>query len=287
MRVAIIGANGQLGSDLTATFGGSGWDILPLTHASISVEDFHSVRTTLVSWRPDVVINTAAFHVVPKCESDPMLAFSVNSQGALNIARVIEELGGLNVYFSTDYVFDGEKRSPYEETDMPNPLNVYGATKQLGETFTLNYSSRALVLRVSGIYGKVPCRAKGGNFVTNILKASRERDKLKVVDDEFLTPTPTSEIAEKTLTLVKEGATGLFHLTSEGGCSWFEFTKAIFHYLKIKTPVIPIKSVRAAGEVKRPRYSILENRNYNRLKPGEPMRHWKEALEDFLGEVHK
>jgi dTDP-4-dehydrorhamnose reductase len=185
------------------------------------------------------------------------------------------------VYFSTDYVFDGAKLAPYVEEDCPHPLNVYGTTKLGGEYFNLAYSRRSLVLRVSGLYGRIPSRAKGTNFVMTMLKAAKERPDVRVVDDERLSPTPTSVIAERTVDLLEAGAEGLYHLVSEGDCSWYEFAKTIFEALQLKTPLIPVHGDAFPSTVRRPSYSVLRN---SRLEVSglPPMPHWRDSLLDFL-----
>lgn len=281
MKIAILGANGQLGTDLVKEFAASRADVCPLTHSDVSVEDFDSLRTALATIKPSCIINTTAFHVVPQCEEDPLQAFRVNSLGALNVAKVCRELGAVNVYYSTDYVFDGKKLAPYVETDAPNPLNVYASTKLLGEYYTLNNSQNAVVLRVSGLYGKIPCRAKGGNFITTMIKASKEKPEVKVVHDEILTPTPTQEIASRTMDIVNSGAQGLFHLTCEGQCSWYEFAEVIFSVLKLKTPLRSCSVKDFPAKIKRPFFSVLENKRLKDLKLPQ-MPHWKDALIAFL-----
>jgi dTDP-4-dehydrorhamnose reductase len=286
MKIAIIGANGQLGSDLVKEFTFSGDEVFSLTHAEINVEDINSVHKILLSIKPEIIINTAAYHVVPKCEEQPIKAYEVNSLGALNIARVGNDLNAVNLYFSTDYVFDGEKKSPYLESDKPNPLNVYASTKLTGEYFTLNYSQNGIVLRVSGIYGDVPCRAKGGNFITTMIKASKEKPEVKVVYDEILTPTPTKEIAKKTKEIVQKKITGLFHLTCEGQCSWYEFAEVIFSELKLSAPLSQISVKDMPMTVKRPTYSVLENKSAKEFGIS-IMPEWKEALISFLNQHYK
>jgi dTDP-4-dehydrorhamnose reductase len=281
MKVAIVGANGQLGSDLCKIFAESGHSVSPLTHEDIEIENIDSVAAVLGTIHPDVILNTAAFHVVPKCENEPGRSYEVNALGALNIARVSAQLGARPVYFSTDYVFDGAKHSPYEEKDSPNPLNVYAVTKLAGEYFTLNYSHRGIVIRVSGIYGKTPCRAKGGNFITTMLRLAKENQEVRVVRDEILTPTPTYHIALKTLSLLKRDGLGLFHLTCEGECSWYEFARTIFETMNIKTQVTASSVKDTPSPVRRPHYSVLQNSSFNHLTT-ERMPDWKEAVEEFL-----
>lgn len=286
MKVAVIGSNGQLGSDLVKTFEQGGNEVVSLTHSDINIEDLSSVHKVLTGIKPEAILNTAAYHVVPKCEDDPVRAFQINSLGALNLAKVSNELSALNLYYSTDYVFDGEKKSPYLESDNPNPLNVYAATKLTGESFTLNYSLKGIVLRISGIYGAVPCRAKGGNFITTMIKAAKEKPEVKVVNDEILTPTPTKSIAEKTLEIINKELKGLYHLTCEGQCSWYEFAEVIFSTLEFKTPLSPLSVKDMPMVVKRPTYSVLENEQA-KLSGISNMPHWKDALVQFLNSNYK
>lgn len=284
-KVVVIGGNGQLGSDLVEHWRASHDAVVAFTHDDIQIEDMDSVRSVLTDAKPDVILNTAAFHNVPKCEEDPGRAFAVNGAGALNVARVSADLGATNVYFSTDYVFDGAIGRPYVETDAPNPLNVYASTKLLGEYYTLNYAPESFVLRVSGIYGKVPCRAKGGNFITTMLRAAKERPEVKVVTDEVLTPTPTWAIANAARQIVETGKSGRYHVTCEGECSWYEFARVIFSTLKIRTPLRPASVHDFPSPVRRPFYSVLENSMMkNQQIPDMP--HWEEALVNFLQNMY-
>jgi dTDP-4-dehydrorhamnose reductase len=286
MKIAVIGADGQLGTDLCETFAGSGHEVIRLTINDIRIDEVDSVNSVLRSLKPEVILNAAAFHNVPKCEQEVATAFAVNAGGALNVARVAEEIGATNVYYSTDYVFDGKKYKPYLENDLPNPLNVYSMSKLAGEFLTLNYCSKSMVIRISGIYGKVPSIMKGNNFVSMMVKLASEKPEVRVVMDEILTPTPTSEIAEKTMLLVLSGELGLFHLSSEGECSWFEFAQVIFETLKFKTPLLPTSVKEFASPVKRPFYSVLENARFNAILGMPKMAHWKDALVKFLKEQY-
>jgi dTDP-4-dehydrorhamnose reductase len=283
MKVAIIGSNGQLGSDLLEVFSPK-HEVVALNHSDIEVVDIDNVKSVLTTCKPDVVINTSAYHNVPLCEQNPDQAFAINGKGPLNLARVCTEIDARLVHYSTDYVFDGAKMKPYVETDYCNPLNVYGVTKLSGENFVLNYASRPYVVRVSGIYGKVPCRAKGGNFVTTMLKLAKEKPEVRVVNDEVLTPTPTSAIAANTLSLVTSDAYGLYNMTCEGECSWYEFAKTIWDTLQLQTPLYPASVKDFPLVVKRPFYSVLENRNLNQIGINQ-MPHWKESLIQFLKSI--
>jgi len=280
MKLAVIGANGQLGTDLREVLSAE-HDVIALNHSEIEITDIDSVKDCLSSTKPDIVLNTAAYHVVPEAEKFPDKAFHINGTGTLNLARVCEDLQIRLVHYSTDYVFDGKKQKPYTEDDCTNPLSVYANTKLSGEYFVLNNCDQSYVVRVSGIYGKVPCRAKGGNFITTMLKLAREKSEVRVVNDEILTPTPTYHIAKNTAALIKTDAFGLYHMTCEGECSWYAFAKVIWETLQLETPLYPASVNDFPQVVKRPFYSVLENKNLNKLRINE-MPEWQEALKEFL-----
>ena len=280
MKVVVIGANGQLGTDLTEVLSAE-HEVFQLNHADVEITDIDSVRNVLSSIKPEIVLNTAAYHIVPEAEKFPDKAFHINGTGVLNLAKICHEADISLVHYSTDYVFDGKKQKPYTEDDRPNPLNVYATTKLSGEYFAQNYCDKSYVIRVSGIYGKVPCRAKGGNFITTIIKLANEKPEVKVVNDEILTPTPTYEIAKNTAALLKTEAFGLYHMTCEGACSWYEFAKVVWGTLQLKTPLFAASVKDFPLVVKRPFYSVLENRNLNNLGINR-MPEWSQALAEFL-----
>ncbi len=283
MRAAVIGANGQLGSDLVLECMRRGWETVSFTHDQVMVEDLESVRRAFDQAVPDVIFNTAAFHNVPKCEQEPERSFAVNALGARNVALLGEEMGAATVFYSTDYVFDGAKLQPYVEDDLPGPLNVYGVSKLAGEHFSRSLTSQGLVLRISGLFGKVLCRAKGGNFVTTMARAARDRPEVRVVDDEVLSPTPTREIARVSVDLVEIGATGLYHVASEGQCSWYDFARVIFDTLKFNTPLLPCSAAELPSAVRRPSYSALDSTRLANLSISPPL-HWRDGLVRFLQE---
>lgn len=282
MKIAVLGGNGQLGEDICAAFLAKGDATTSLTHADVSIESSDSLRQALDRIGPDVVVNTAAFHNVEKCEAEPEKAFAVNARGVRNVAQVSAELKAKLFHISTDYVFDGAKQSPYLEQDAPLPLNVYGNSKLAGEYFARSTNPRHFVVRVSAIYGQHPCRAKGGlNFIELMLKLSKERDQLRVVADEYVSPTPTKEIASQIVALSKTSDYGLFHATCEGSCSWYEFAKAIFEITGTQVRLEQAKPGEFAAKVARPKYSVLENAELKR-KGLNRFNHWKEGLEGYL-----
>src|SRR5580765_5859532 len=187
MKLAVIGANGQLGTDLLEVLSKE-HDVVGLNHSDIEITEIDSVKNALSIIKPAIVLNTAAYHIVPEAEKFPTKAFQINGIGTMNLAKVCQDLDTRLVHYSTDYVFDGKKQKPYTEDDRPNPLSVYANTKLSGEYFALNYCDRSYVIRVSGIYGKVPCRAKGGNFITTILKQEHEKLYVRLVNDSKRPP---------------------------------------------------------------------------------------------------
>jgi dTDP-4-dehydrorhamnose reductase len=280
MKVAVIGGDGQLGSDLVAHFAAAGDEVVALGHREVEVADLAAVRRALAGAAPEVVVNCAAFHQPLRCEEEPERAFAVNAVGARHVALAAAELAAAVVYFSTDYVFAGDAATPYAETDLPRPLGVYGASKLAGEHLTLATATRAWVLRVSAIYGRVPCRAKGDNFLTMILRRAREQGEVRVVEDEVTAPTPTAEIARATREILAGGDPGLYHVACAGSCSWFEFTRALFDLAGVATPLRPARAADFPGPVRRPAYSVLGSRRYEAL--GGRMPPWREALAGFL-----
>lgn len=240
----------------------------------------------LGSVRPELIINTAAMHHVEKCEADPARAFAVNGIGARNLAGFAAALDSVLVHISTDYVFDGKKGKPYVESDVPKPVNVYGNTKLSAELFVRTMAPRHFVLRVSALYGTNPCRAKGGlNFIELMLKLAKERDDLHVVNDEFVTPTATAEVAAQIVALSRSNAYGLYHATAEGSCSWYEFARAIFEKTGTTVNLKPAAPGEFPAKVPRPGYSVLENSSLKKLGLN-VFTHWQEGLAKYLAARH-
>jgi dTDP-4-dehydrorhamnose reductase len=283
MKVAVIGANGQLGNDVVAAFTQKGDAVSPLTHADLEVADLDSTSRVLKEIHPDLIVNTSAMHHVDKCEAEPDKAFAANAVGARNLALVARDLDAVLMHISTDYVFDGEKNAPYLETDTPRPLNAYGISKLAGEHFVRGTAPKHFVVRTSAIYGKNPCRAKGGlNFIELMLKLARERGEVRVVDSEFVTPTPTPQIADQLLTLSRSDAYGLYHATAEGSCSWHEFAKEIFSATQTPVRLLVAGPHEFPAKVPRPKYSVLENQAL-KARGLNVFKHWREGLHAYLG----
>jgi dTDP-4-dehydrorhamnose reductase len=278
----VVGGNGQLGIDIASAFSDRGDEVVSLTHADIELSNLDSVRCRLGTTPADVVVNTAAMHQVEKCEEQPDKAFAVNAIGARNLALVTRELASVLVHISTDYVFDGAKGEPYHEGDVPLPLNIYGNSKLAGEHAVRTLNPRHFVLRVSALYGKHPCRAKGGqNFVELMLRLGRERGAVRVVDNEFVSPTSTIDVARQVVALSGCDEFGLYHATSEGSCSWYQYAKEIYSLANVNARVEVASSSEFPAKVARPHYSVLENRALKRLGLNKFLP-WQEGLAAYL-----
>lgn len=284
MRVLITGANGQLGTDLCRVL--QDFEVIPLTHADLEITDMNSVRTAFSKHRADVMINTAAYVRVDDCESNQDKAFLVNALGARNVAVVCQEIGAKLVHISTDYVFGGEsepRTAAYTEFDTPTPPNLYGKSKLAGENLVRHLCIRHFIVRSSGLFGVAGASGKGGNFVETMLRLAKEKDELRVVNDQTFSPTYTRDLAKKIAQLISTENYGIFHITNRGTCSWYEFTKEILRLAGLETPVTPITSDQYPQKARRPHYSVLDNYHL-RLLGMDDMRPWQEALKDYMRE---
>lgn len=287
MRFAVIGANGQLGNDVSEEVERNGDEVCRLTHAELEITSLGSVRSTLRESKPAVIVNTAAMHHVEQCEQEPLKAYAANALGARNLALVAGELGAVLIHVSTDYVFDGSKKRPYLEGDAAAPLNVYGSTKLAGEAFVRVTAEKHFILRTSALYGENPCRGKGGrNFVELMLKLARERDELRVVNDEIITPTSTVELARQIVALSRSDGFGLYHATAEGSCTWYEFARKIFEMTNVRVNLKMADPTEFPTKVPRPKYSVLENHGLKAMGLNS-FRSWEDGLHAYLAATRR
>ncbi|OFW19984.1 MAG: dTDP-4-dehydrorhamnose reductase [Acidobacteria bacterium RIFCSPLOWO2_02_FULL_65_29] len=278
MKVLVIGAQGQLGQDLMRVVDGAA---VGLTHQDLDVTDGVAVLQAAQAHKPVWVINTTAFHRVDDCEANPHLALAVNAYGAFNVARAAASVGARSLFFSTDYVFGGEprgRRNPHTEADAPKPLNVYGISKVAGEQLVMHGDPRALVIRSSGLYGTATSR-KGWTFPELMLRLASAQEVVRVVDDQVLSPTFTTDLAAAVRRLMNDDASGLFHVVNDGECSWYEFAKATFELTKTQVRLEPQSTAAANRRAPRPPYSALASTRLNA-----PLRPWSEALADYLSQ---
>lgn len=259
INTVIIGAGGMLGQDLGKVYGGS----VKLRHSDLDITKKNEVMYLLEGLEPSLVINAAAYTNVDGCEDNLELAYDVNGRAPGYIAEACQKIGAKLVHYSTDYVFDGSKKE-YIESDSTNPINVYGKSKLAGERNIAAFMNDYRIIRTSWLFGH-----HGRNFVETMLALSKQMDTVKVVNDQFGKPTYTMDLAKKTPEIVSMEP-GIYHITNDGICSWYEFAKAIIPNVSQCT------SQEYPRKAKRPAYSVLKN-----TKTG-PMRPWKEALAEYL-----
>ena len=281
MRIALIGAHGQLGTALQSCLAG---DVIALEQEDIEITDARSVETALTAAGSDCVINAAAYNLVDQAEDEPDVAYAVNSLGPRNLAVYCGERNIQLLHVSSDYVFglDGERTTPYRETDAPGPLSAYGTSKLAGEYFVQSRCPRHFVVRTCGLYGQLGPRAMG-NFVETMLRLGSERDELSVVDDQRCTPTATADLARAIAALVETGEYGLYHATNSGDMTWYEFACEIFRLAGIDVTVNPITSAQFGAKALRARYSVLDNRKLT-AAIGFQLPAWQDALARYLAD---
>lgn len=284
-RILITGHRGQLGSDMMSYFSDR-YQVAGVDLPEMDITNRTAVRNLITLLRPAVVIHAAAYTDVDGCESNEGQAMAVNADGTENIAQACREVGAILVYYSTDYVFDGQKSTPYVEEDAPNPQSVYGRSKLAGEERVHAILDNHIIMRIAWVYG-----ANGRNFVKTIVRLGREQmDKasrrlpaapLEVVNDQIGNPTCTADIVRQTDTLLQSGLYGVFHSSSENPTSWYQFTCAVFDELQMKVNVRPCSSEEFKRPAPRPANSALENA---RLKAARinTMRDYRQALTEFL-----
>lgn len=281
MKIALLGANGQLGRDLKRAL--REHDVTPLTRDEIDVTDHPHTRTVLMEARPEVVLNTTAYHRVDDCESQAALAYSVNALAVLNLARLANELDAVLVHISTDYVFDGKAREPYTEKSEALPLSVYGNSKLAGEYLVRAFAKKYFLVRTCGLYGVAGSQGKGGNFVELMLAKARRKEPIRVVNDQVITPTYTVDLSDQIARILATKEYGLFHMTNEGWCTWHEFARAIFELSGLEADLSPTTSELYKSPAIRPKYSVLENARLKQLGLNQ-MRYWQDALAAYLKE---
>lgn len=255
------------------------WELLATDIEELDIANADLVEKTIQQFRPDLIINCAAYTKVDDCETKKELAFAVNGGGPANLARAAAQIGAKLVHFSTDYIFDGTKNKPYLENDPPHPINVYGRSKLEGEQIVRKQTDNHLIIRTQWLYGE------GGNhFVKTILKLAKERDSIKVVNDQFGSPTWTEDLADAAIELIKKDCTGTYHIVNSGKCSWYDFACQIIKEAELNTKVIPCTTAEFPRLAKRPAYSVLSTEKVEMLLR-KHLSHWQVALRFFLNDL--
>jgi dTDP-4-dehydrorhamnose reductase len=283
VRCALIGAAGQLGFDLARTFDLPG-ELVRLTRADFDLLDARAAARVLRDLRPTHVVNTAAYNQVDRAEEDPAPAFALNADAVGALADLCESLGATLVHFSTDYVFDGRRATPYGEDDAPGPLSRYGESKLAGERLVLTRCRQALVFRVCGLFGVARSAGKGGtNFVETMLRLAGEGRSIRVVRDQVLTPSYTLDLAAKVWRVMARGTHGLYHLTNAGATSWYDFAREIFRLSGLTPDLAGVTAAEYGARARRPAYSVLRHGRLAALGEDD-LRPWPEALAAYLRE---
>lgn len=275
--VLVIGSTGLLAFDLIRVFR-ENYKVIKANRADFDIADETAVKKFISFCKPDIIINTAALVKVDACESNPRQAFETNAIGALNVAKAAKDVGALNVYISTNYVFDGSKES-FSESDTPNPVNIYGASKLAGEIITKIIGGNYYIIRTSWLYG---IRRKDSVFVSQILESAKKSEAVEVVNDQFGTPTYTLDLARKIKELVdKKVPNGVYHIANSGFCSWYGYAEKILELCGVHAELMAIKLEERNPVIKKPKYSVLTSANLE--KTGiKNLRPWEEALKDYL-----
>lgn len=275
MRTLIVGADGQLGRVLIDVFAVAG-PTTGLTYAELDITDETALRAAVERTQPEIILNSAAYTDVERAESDYDAAYAVNEGGARNVAQIAAAREVPVVYFSTDFVFDGTKTTPYEADDPIAPRGVYAESKAAGEAATREIWERHFIVRTAWLYG-----IGGNNFVEKILAAASKRPLLRVVSDEVGSPTYTRDLAEATRALARTAAYGTYHAVNEGTCSRMEFAQAILKTAGVSTPVEPCAAAEYPSKAPRPAYSVLSNARLV-ASCGFTMPHWTDALQRYM-----
>jgi dTDP-4-dehydrorhamnose reductase len=284
MKALLLGPNGQLGTDIRFANNrrGEPIKILPIGRAQIDLSNIEPAISSLRALEFNALINCSSYHRTDEVEGNAQQAFTINAYLVKRLAELAAEKHAIFLHFSTDYVFGAQsQRSPISESIAKAPVNIYGASKAMGEDLALLANSNTLILRVASLFGVAGASGKGGNFVETMLRLAKERGDLRVVADQTMSPTSTSDVAEAMLDMVLDKAVpGIWHVVNSGASTWYEFAERIVSDANVKARVFPIKTEQFPTPAARPRYSALDNGKVS--KAIRAMRPWQDALRDYL-----
>lgn len=275
MKVLVTGANGQLGYDVVKQLQKQNIECFGAARKDFDIVNFEATEKFITNYMPDVVIHCAAYTAVDKAEDEQGLCYLVNVSATENIAQICKKIDAKMVYISTDYVFDGTKDGFYEVDDKPNPVNVYGKTKLLGEQAIQKILNKYFLVRISWVFGE-----HGNNFVKTMLKLGKERKEINVVADQYGSPTYTADLASLLIEMIKTDKYGIYHATNEGICSWAEFAEEIFKLAEMNVKVNCITTDEYPTKAKRPLNSRLSKEKIDKYFYKLPF--WEIALEKFI-----
>lgn len=276
MKTVVLGANGQLGTELRKLIPQTD-EVIFASKAQVDINITKDLSDFIKSIKPDLLINAAAYTAVDQAESEREQSFQVNCTAPAEMAALSAELNFKLIHVSTDYVFNGQSPTPYEEYQDVDPLNVYGESKAEGEKQILERNPKALIVRTSWVHSST-----GKNFVKTVLRIAHEKKTMKVVNDQIGSPTWAADLAK--ILLLSQDLSGIFHYTNEGVASWYDFAYAIRHLRKLDFELLPIPTEEYPTPARRPRMSLL-NKNKIKSSLGIQIPHWVESLEQCLKEL--
>lgn len=276
MKVLVTGANGQLGYDVVKELQKQNIECCGATRQDFDIVDFEATEKFITNYMPDAVIHCAAYTDVDKAEDEQGVCYLVNASATENIAEICKKINAKMLYISTDYVFDGTKEGFYEVDDMPNPINVYGKTKLLGEQAVQRILDKYFIVRISWVFGE-----HGNNFVKTVLRLGKECKEINIVADQYGSPTYTADLAPLLVEMIQTEKYGIYHATNEGVCTWAEFAEVIFKITGMDIKVNHITTKEYHTMAKRPINSKLSKKkiyrtNFYKLKT------WQETLKIYL-----
>lgn len=280
-KVIVFGGGGQLGFELCREFQNRGWSVLRFDRQALDITDLTAVEKAIGEADPEVVINSAAYNQVDIAESEPLSAYQVNGLAVRNFAVACRQAGAQLVHFSTDYVFDGKKGSPYTEADRPRPLGAYGVSKLAGELYAQAYLDGPLIIRTSGVFGPAGMSTRRGNFLEMMLRLAKSGTPIRVVEDHFASPTYAPAMASRTADLVERKISGVFHMGGGQPISWYAYAKMIFELAQTSAVLQPTDEREYRTAARRPKYSALSNEKLEStgIAPMPPLR---EAILQYL-----
>jgi dTDP-4-dehydrorhamnose reductase len=275
LRLLVTGSDGLVGQSILPALGEE-FDVVPYVESQWDICDRKKSEAVIADVGPDVLLNLAAITNVDGCEEQEELAFRVNGEAAGLLAGICASHNARIVSFSTDYVFDGRKTSPYTEDDPTNPLSVYGKSKMDGEEKILAYNPSSAIVRTEWVYGD-----QGESFITKVVRAAKQRGRVEVVNDQKGTPTYAADLAHPVAALIKQERRGIYHVTNEGSCTWYEFAQYIFSFLGMNVVCTPIATAESERKAKRPANSVLDCAKL-RADTNIRMRTWQDAVNEYL-----
>lgn len=281
MQAVIFGGGGQLGVELCREFERRGWAVHRFDRQSLDITDAARVEDAVARFDPQVVLNAAAYNQVDIAEREPLAAFQANALAVRNLAMACRQCDAQLVHYSTDYVFDGAKGSPYFETDPPHPLGAYAVSKLAGELYAQAYLENPLVIRTSGVFGPGGMFTPRGNFVELMLRLSKSNNPIRVVEDHVASPSYAPALASRTADLVERKITGLFHMGGGEAISWYSYAKLIFELAGVSPALQPTDEREYRTAARRPKFSALSNSKLEAagIPPMPPLR---QAVRDYL-----